>query len=59
MRPKCRPVLEDALVVGLKRGWSRAHKHVEAPTPEDIQGAQLEAILVEVYERFNLPADQP
>lgn len=40
MKPKMRVILEMAIEEGVRRGYSRAHKHVENPT----EGAIIEQI---------------
>jgi len=52
MKPKTRVILEMAIEEGVRRGYSRAHKHVENPTEgaiiESIEGHVMSAI----YEYF-------
>jgi hypothetical protein len=39
MKPKMRVILEMAIEQGVRRGWQRAHKHVENPA----EGAIIES----------------
>ena len=52
IKAKCWPLMSDAVEVGLRLGWNRAHKHVEHPTPEAIQAAQAQEVMNEIAERF-------
>ena len=52
--PKTSPLLDECLEIGLARGWRRAHKHVDSPSPEAVQEAQHQEILNELYERFHV-----
>jgi len=36
MKPKIRVILEQAIEDGVRRGYHRAHKHVENPTEDAI-----------------------
>lgn len=55
MVPKFYPLLEQCIETGLVLGWSRAHKHTDAPTPEAIQDEQRTAILGQLFEWFDFP----
>lgn len=57
IRAKVYPLMADAVEVGLLRGWNRAHKHVEHPTPEAIREAQEQAVMSEICERFQFDGD--
>ena len=52
MKPKIRVILELAIEEGVRRGYSRAHKHVENPT----EGANIEhieeCVMGSIYEYF-------
>jgi hypothetical protein len=52
MKAKTRVILEMAIENGVRRGWQRAHKHVENPAEASIFGAIEDAIMGEVYEYF-------
>jgi len=53
MKPKIIPILESCVEVGLTLGWNRAHKHINKPSEEDIFSYQTDAIMNEIYERFD------
>ena len=52
MKAKFRVILEMAIEEGVRRGYARAHKHVENPT----EGALIEqiedAVMSQIYEYF-------
>lgn len=48
-------VLERAIEEGYKRGWMRAHKHVDNPSVEQIEDAVVGAIMGEICEIFTFP----
>jgi len=52
MKPKIRVILELAIEEGVRRGYSRAHKHVEKPTEGAIIGHIEEAVMSQIYEYF-------
>jgi hypothetical protein len=52
MRAKTRVILEMAIEAGVRRGWHRAHKHVENPTPSAIMEQIDEHVMSEIYEYF-------
>ena len=52
MVPKVWPLLDEAIEVGLARGWRVAHKHVDNPTEESILSAQHREVQTELCERF-------
>lgn len=54
MKPKVEPVLQMCIEDGIARGWSRAHKHTEAPKPEHIQEHIQRAIWELVNEWFDV-----
>ena len=54
MKPKTYPILQLCIENGLAIGWTRAHKHNESPTDDVICAAQLEAIMCEVCELFDM-----
>ena len=58
MKPKFRPVLEQCLENGIRRGYYRAHKHNENPTQESIFSEIEDCIMSELYEWFTLPVDE-
>ena len=52
MKAKTRVILEMAIEEGVRRGYSRAHKHVENPTEGAIIEHIEEAVMSEIYEYF-------
>ena len=52
MKAKTRVILEMAIEQGVRRGWQRAHKHVENPAPSAIMDDIDEAVMSEIYEYF-------
>lgn len=58
MKPKFRPVLEQCLENGIRRGYYRAHKHNENPEQEAIFSEIEDCIMSELYEWFTLPVDE-
>lgn len=58
MKPKFRPLLEQCLENGIRRGYYRAHKHNENPAQETIFDEIEECIMSELYEWFTFPVDE-
>lgn len=58
MKPKFRPLLEQCIENGIRRGYYRAHKHVTDPNPEEIFNAIEEAIMGELFEWFDFPIEE-
>ena len=52
MKPKTRVILEMAIEEGVRRGYARAHKHVENPTEGSIIDHIEEAVMSQIYEYF-------
>jgi len=52
MKPKTRVILEMAIEEGVRRGYTRAHKHVENPTEGAIIEHIEEAVMSSIYEYF-------
>jgi archaeosine-15-forming tRNA-guanine transglycosylase len=52
MKPKFRVILEQAIEEGVRRGYSRAHKHVENPTEGAIIENIEDAVMSSIYEYF-------
>ena len=52
MKAKTRVILEMAIEQGVRRGWHRAHKHVENPTEGAIIEAIEDAVMSQIYEYF-------
>jgi hypothetical protein len=53
MTPKFQRIFDDCLENGIRRGYARAHKHVENPGEEIILDNIQECIMSELYEYFN------
>jgi len=47
-----RVILEMAIEEGVRRGYSRAHKHVENPTEGAIIEQIEDAVMSQIYEYF-------
>lgn len=54
MKPKPIPVIEDCVQQGLKIGYNRAHKHNDKPDEKQILDQQHNAIMQEIFERFDI-----
>jgi archaeosine-15-forming tRNA-guanine transglycosylase len=52
MRPKVRVILEQAIEEGVRRGYSRAHKHIENPSEGAIIEHIEEAVMSSIYQYF-------
>jgi hypothetical protein len=52
MKAKMRVILEMAIEQGVRRGWQRAHKHVENPTEEAICETIEDCVMSQIYEYF-------
>ena len=53
MTPKFQRIFDDCLENGIRRGYARAHKHVENPGEEIILDNIQVCIMSELYEYFN------
>jgi len=53
MKPKTRVILELAIEEGVRRGYSRAYKHVENPAEGAIIEHIEEAVMSQIYEYFD------
>ena len=58
VRINIREVLFDRIETALEYGWNRAHKHTDKPTPEQIKGAQYEAITNAIYDLLSWGDDE-
>lgn len=52
MKVKAFVILEMAIGAGVRRGWQRAHKHVENPNEESIMAHIEECVMAEIHEYF-------
>ena len=52
MRAKTYVILQRAIEEGYKRGWHRAYKYSENPSPESIEDEVTSAIMGEICEIF-------
>jgi hypothetical protein len=52
MKPKLYHILDIAVEEGIKRGWHRAHKHVENPSEDSIKEAIEDAVMSSIHEYF-------
>jgi len=52
MKPRIKVILAQAIEQGARRGYRRAHKHVENPTEESICEHIEECVISEIYEYF-------
>ena len=52
MKVKTLVILEQAIEEGVRRGYSRAHKHVDNPTEGAIIEQIEDAVMSQIYEYF-------
>ena len=52
MKPRLRKIIEDCIENGVRRGYNRAHKHVENPGADDIITNIENAVMAEFYDYF-------
>jgi len=58
MKAKTLVILELAINVGVKRGWNRAHKHIENPNEASICDNIEECVMSEIHEYFSFGEDE-
>ena len=58
MKAKTLVILELAINVGVKRGWNRAHKHIENPNEASICDHIEECVMSEIHEYFSFGEDE-
>jgi hypothetical protein len=58
MKPKTRVILEMAIEQGVRRGYARAHKHVENPSEGSIIMNIEECVMSEIYEYFTFDSEE-
>ena len=58
MKAKTLVILEMAINSGVKRGWHRAHKHIENPSEVSICDNIEECVMSEIHEYFSFSEDE-
>lgn len=58
MKPKFHVILEMAIEEGVRRGYSRAHKHVENPTEGAVIEHIEEAVMSSILDYFTFSEDE-
>jgi hypothetical protein len=53
MKAKTLVILEMAINFGIKRGWHKAHKHIENPNERTICDNIENCVMSEIYEYFS------
>lgn len=53
MKPRFHVILEQAIEEGVRRGWRRAHKHVENPTEESVWEHIEDGVMSSITEYFS------
>jgi len=53
MKPKFHVILSDCVERGARRGYARAHKHVESPSEEAIILEIENCVMGEIYDYFS------
>jgi hypothetical protein len=57
VRAKVRHILEECIINGIEYGYERAHKHTDTPKESHIQECVMDAIWLEIDERFEFDRD--
>jgi hypothetical protein len=57
MRPKIQVILEQAIEEGVRRGYSRAYKHIENPSEGAIIEYIEEAVMSSIYQYFTFDSE--
>lgn len=57
MKAKEYQIIERCIEDGIRRGWTRAHKHTETPSSTHIGEEIFSAIMLEISEWFTFPED--
>ena len=52
IKPKSYTILQRAVEEGCKMGYNRAHKHVDNPTPQQIQESIINEVMNAICEVF-------
>jgi len=58
MKVKTLVILEMAINAGVKRGWNRAHKHIENPNEATICDYIEDCVMSQIYEYFTFDEDE-
>lgn len=58
MTPNKYKLIEFCVETGARMGWSRAHKHTDTPSSNQVQDAIVEAIMLEISEWFDFEDTQ-
>ena len=58
MKVKTLVILEQAIEEGVRRGYSRAHKHVDNPTEGAIIEQIEDAVMSQIYEYFTFDENE-
>ena len=58
MKPKIRVILELAIEEGVRRGYHRAHKHVENPSEGAVIERIEDAVMSQIYEYFTFDDEE-
>lgn len=53
MKPKTYELLARCIEDGVSRGYKRAFKYIDAPTPDHVENAVYEAVMSEISEWFD------
>lgn len=53
MKPRNRTILEEAITNGISRGYHRAFKHDDNPTPESIISTIDDYVWASIYEYYS------
>lgn len=57
MKPKIYTILSEAVEAGVRRGYQRAHKHVENPSEASIVDAIDNAVMASILEYFTFDSE--
>jgi hypothetical protein len=55
MKPKHYAILSECIEAGCRYGVSRAHKHTEDPSYEEIEEAVYSAIMEKIHQYYDFP----
>lgn len=57
IRPRTYRILEMAVESGVEYGYNRAYKHTDDPNDERIKQSISEAVMLEIFEWFDVDED--